>query len=270
MYFSGHPLENYKDFAQKTGAVTVAEISDAANENASGNLKDKSVVTAVGIIKGLKLKSTKNDSRMAFATFEDLTGNTELIIFPKVFEEVKGMISGEPIVGISAEITVKEAYGARDEESHDEAKLILKSVFPAYPSEAKENEKSFVEADNKVVNRNTVSPPVLTSQTQISQRNTNPNAPYTPYTQASAGRVLPTNATLYLRLPSQSSPIVSKVQNLLEIFADEFGNTPVVLYFCDVNRMARPENMKVTVNKPMLDMLKKYIGDNNVVLKEKK
>ncbi len=266
MYFSGHPLENYKDFAQKTGAVTVAEISDAANENASGNLKDKSVVTAVGIIKGLKLKSTKNDSRMAFATFEDLTGNTELIIFPKVFEEVKGMISGEPIVGISAEITVKEAYGARDEESHDEAKLILKSVFPAYPSDSKGNENCFLETDNNAVNRNTVSPPVLTSQAPISQRNANPNAPYT---QASAGRALTSDATLYLRLPSQSSPIVAKVQNLLEIFADEFGNTPVVLYFCDVNRMARPENMKVTVNKPMLDMLKKYIGDNNVVLKEK-
>ena len=73
--------------------------------------------------------------------------------------------------------------------------------------------------------------------------------------------------TLYLRLPSEKAPILAKVENLLEIFAD--GTTGAILYFTDTNRMVRFSGGGISLNAPMLEMMRKYIGDANVVLKKK-
>lgn len=263
LYFSGHPLENYAEYAKAIGAATVSEVLEAVNPDSENRVKDKSTVSLIGMVKNIKVKTTKNDSRMAFASFEDLTGSAELIIFPRVYEELKASLSGDPIMGIHAEVTVKEAFGKAGEESHDEAKLILKDVFPIYTHD---NMPSSVTQPEVSAPKEKAAPQPnmpLTRTANDSKPSVSPNEPYrSPVSQTHGGEY-----TLYLRLSSEKAPILAKVENLLEIFAD--GTTGAILYFTDTNRMVRFSGGGISLNAPMLEMMRKYIGDANVVLKKK-
>ena len=65
---------------------------------------------------------------------------------------------------------------------------------------------------------------------------------------------------IYLRLPSENSPLYDKVKAILELFV---GNTPVVLFFADT-RLRR--GTTCLPDEGMLMELRRLLGDENVVL----
>ncbi len=67
--------------------------------------------------------------------------------------------------------------------------------------------------------------------------------------------------TLYLRLPTEASPIYRKVRAILNMFP---GENPAVLFFADT-RLRR--GTRCQLRQPMLDELQKVLGEANVVLK---
>ena len=120
IYISGHPLEKYKEFLNKNVTVTSKEMNatakkeDEPQEEQSGEnpIKDGDTAVCCGIITKIKKKITKSSQTMAFVTIEDLFGEFEVLVFPKVLEKCRALINEEQIVVITGKISMRDEEAA--------------------------------------------------------------------------------------------------------------------------------------------------------------
>lgn len=107
-YVSGHPLNAY---AEKIDRFTDAASTDVASEEFDG----KRVICA-GMITEVKTVITKKGEPMAFLTLEDMVGDIEAIVFPKVYVDKKNILSiGETVI-LSGDV--------------DEGKILVENLSP--------------------------------------------------------------------------------------------------------------------------------------------
>ncbi len=117
IYFSGHPLESYAAVATASKVTNICDIIDENNSFSDG---DK--VTVLALASSMKLHSAKNGDRMCFATFEDMTGTAEVIIFPRVFAQSKSLIESKKPLAIEGHISLKD---------DEEPKIIADNIVSA-------------------------------------------------------------------------------------------------------------------------------------------
>ncbi|MEG2003738.1 MAG: DNA polymerase III subunit alpha, partial [Clostridia bacterium] len=129
VYFSGHPLQQYLTEIKKSNAVL---IKDLYSRMKSGIITDKTNVNIVCRIKQYRPKMTKSNKLMAFLIVEDLSGETEVIVFPNSLEKYGKFLAEEAIVNIFGEVSLEEPYGG---EGDDLMKFMLKSASIAVPDE---------------------------------------------------------------------------------------------------------------------------------------
>lgn len=111
IYLSGHPLTDYKDLFDKFSFTT-----DAMNyfdEDEEGirtytEIKDNDHVVMGGIISEHKRMSTKSGATMCIIKMEDVYGQIEVVVFPKIYDRVRDFIKDEEIVKISGKIQIKD------------------------------------------------------------------------------------------------------------------------------------------------------------------
>ncbi|MCP4669442.1 MAG: DNA polymerase III subunit alpha [Deltaproteobacteria bacterium] len=101
-YITGHPLAR---FQKEIGRLTTCTLQDLPGQ------KDRSPVKVVGVVEKLKVKRTKRGDKMAVINLEDLTGSTEVVLFPDLFNKVSPLLkSDEPLfVGGSVETSESSA-----------------------------------------------------------------------------------------------------------------------------------------------------------------
>lgn len=104
LYFSGHPLNKYKNYFFKKQAVRITDILSYKDINAL----DKKQVTVLGIIGKIRTKLTKNNQTMAFVSLEDSLGYINVLVFPKIFEKNKNIIAKNNVCLIKGKITVRD------------------------------------------------------------------------------------------------------------------------------------------------------------------
>lgn len=143
LYFSGHPLEEYRNISEKLHCPKTAHLYEALE---SGNEKsiDNRKVRFIGIVNSVKKKVTKRDEIMAFCNVEDLYGELEMIVFPKTLMTYADFLNVGKIVLIEGKISVKD----------DEIKLIaevLKDVpkIGDITNENSESQSTSAEAKHK-------------------------------------------------------------------------------------------------------------------------
>jgi len=90
-YLSGHPLMDYRQSMQESATFKLAELKE---------LEEKSAVSCAGMITTIKRINTKKGDPMAFGTLEDLTGNLEVVFFPRVYKEYQKLIENDSVVVI--------------------------------------------------------------------------------------------------------------------------------------------------------------------------
>ncbi len=111
IYFSGHPLEDYKEqFNQFSFSTNVLDFfeEDENGEKIYTEIKDGDQVVMGGIITEFKRLATRGGSSMAFIKVEDVFGQIETILFPKVYEKARDIVKEEQVVKISGKIQIKE------------------------------------------------------------------------------------------------------------------------------------------------------------------
>ncbi|MDP4092567.1 MAG: DNA polymerase III subunit alpha [Bacillota bacterium] len=143
LYISGHPLSEYE--AILNGRVSFFSKDIGASESEEGesiqetekNFQDGMAVKVGGIIAGVKTKTTKSNSLMAFVQLEDLFGTMEIIVFPAILTKYGSMLQEENMVFINGRISVKE---------EEAPKIIADSVEPLRAESGKYNEPSAKEA----------------------------------------------------------------------------------------------------------------------------
>ena len=94
-FFSGHPLDAWKELMSHTVNVDLSRKETLSNERAC---------TLVGILSEVREIRTRNGRGMAFAQLEDQNGTIELILFSDVFESKRALIANEAIVGVIGKI----------------------------------------------------------------------------------------------------------------------------------------------------------------------
>lgn len=80
LYMSSHPLDDFEDFFTSKKVQKINKLLDK-NEG--------DVVLLGGIISKIRRTTTKKNENMAFVTLTDKTGNIDIVIFPRTYEQVK-------------------------------------------------------------------------------------------------------------------------------------------------------------------------------------
>ena len=106
VYMTGHPLDDYREKLKKL-TYTAAEITEPEEEAETPDL-DGMFVDLGGILTEVKEKATKKGDYMAFVTLEDMTGQIECLVFPRVFEKYRLLLNTDEAVVISGKISVRE------------------------------------------------------------------------------------------------------------------------------------------------------------------
>ena len=86
LYLSGHPMDEYRGRLQKLRVVPMLRILQSF-ENADGAFRDEQVVRIAGIVEAVKMKTTRNNSMMAYVTLEDDSADMELLVFSNVIAQ---------------------------------------------------------------------------------------------------------------------------------------------------------------------------------------
>lgn len=107
IYVSGHPMNAYRNHYVSGKFTSTADLLDS-EENNLNEYADGTKVRLLGIITGVKNMTTRSNSRMAFVTFEDLYGAIELVIFPKVYEDVAYLLEEGKILRVFGRVSKRE------------------------------------------------------------------------------------------------------------------------------------------------------------------
>ena len=99
MYVSDHPLSGLGHILEPNRTVALNNLK---------NLKEDEYVRVSGIIITLQKILTRSNQNMVFAKIEDLTANVEVLIFPKVLERVKEMITHDKVISVDGFLSFKD------------------------------------------------------------------------------------------------------------------------------------------------------------------
>ena len=139
IYLSGHPLTDFKEqfdrFSFNTSVLDFFEEDEEGNRTYT-EIKENEHVVMGGIISEFKRLATKSGQTMAFVKVEDVYGQIETIVFPKVFEKARDLLKEEEVVKISGKLQVKDGTPQIIAESIE--KLEIKQDQPTF------NEQEFM------------------------------------------------------------------------------------------------------------------------------
>ncbi len=122
LYLTGHPMDEYREAARSTGAVSIGAIlSDFANEAGPERFSDEQYVTIAGIVASKRTRTTKNGTLMAYIQLEDDTGTIELLAFQRALDNGGGYVAD------NAAIIVRGRISVRDEK---EPQIVVDSIRP--------------------------------------------------------------------------------------------------------------------------------------------
>jgi len=107
VYITGHPLDDYRQQLAQFSFST-ADLDDLEEQEDHGMGLDGRYVEMAGILAEVKGKSTKKGAYMGFLTLEDLTGQIECLVFPKVYEKYQGMLAADDIVVLTGKLSIRE------------------------------------------------------------------------------------------------------------------------------------------------------------------
>ena len=111
-YVSGHPLKKYEEEVNIFSTVSLGDLK---------SMIDGKTVRVAGIINEVKQILDRKGNPMAFVSFEDFTGSTELLIFSETYAKYREFIQKDAIVIVIGRISYRD---------QDEPKIMVEDVFP--------------------------------------------------------------------------------------------------------------------------------------------
>lgn len=103
IYLSGHPMIDYRPYLKNTHVVPIGVLMEE-----DCPYEDEQIVSVAGIVQTVKLKTTRNNSMMAYVTIEDDTGGVELLAFSKVLSQYGGYLRENQPVVIVGKLSIRD------------------------------------------------------------------------------------------------------------------------------------------------------------------
>jgi DNA polymerase-3 subunit alpha len=105
LYLSGHPIDAYASELRRSGARSIAQVAAGLED---GTVEDGQSVKLAGLLSGVKTKTTRNNTLMAYATLEDRAGSIELLLFSGVLTRNGGYVKNDAAVLIEGKVSVRD------------------------------------------------------------------------------------------------------------------------------------------------------------------
>ena len=103
IYLSGHPMDDYRHLLKNTRVVPIARLSEEDSA-----FRDDQIVSVAGVVQSVKMKTTRNNSMMAYVTLEDDTAAMELIAFSNVLKEYGNYLGENMPVVIVGRLSLRD------------------------------------------------------------------------------------------------------------------------------------------------------------------
>ncbi len=252
-YFSGHPLDEYRDHEATFSPTPIREILSAfaaaddaeaaetaepaqSTEGQSAAFADKQTVTVAGAVAKRVNKQTRKGDPMAFVTLEDRFGEIEPVVFPNTLDPYGASLHPHGAVAVRGELSVK------DEEP---PKILVSEIVPLLPNE------QFAKTPEK--------PAFGAARIQDGASPRKNQTPPAPMKTATVGKV-------FLNLPSLTEDCreYARVLSLLEVFP---GPVPVVLHDASSGKYLATGSGGIAYSDAVHDALVLILGAKNVVVK---
>ncbi|MBQ3356454.1 MAG: DNA polymerase III subunit alpha [Oscillospiraceae bacterium] len=107
LYLSGHPMDEYRKQLKGSGVVPILRIMQSFEEN-DGVFRDEQIVRIAGVVEGVKMKTTRNNSMMAYVTLEDDTAAIELLAFSNVIAKSGSYLKENTAVVAEGRLSVRD------------------------------------------------------------------------------------------------------------------------------------------------------------------
>ncbi len=103
IYISGHPMDDYRKYLRKTHVLPIIQLTGEES-----TCQDEQIVSVAGIIQTVKMKTTRNNSMMAYVTVEDDTAAIEMLVFSNVLKDYGGYIKENAPVVITGRLSIRD------------------------------------------------------------------------------------------------------------------------------------------------------------------
>ena len=103
LYLSGHPMDDYRALLKHTRVVPIGTLMDG-----EGRYQDDQIVSVAGIVQTVKMKTTRNNSMMAYITLEDDTAAIEMLAFSNVLSQYGGYLKENSPVVITGRLSLRD------------------------------------------------------------------------------------------------------------------------------------------------------------------
>ena len=103
IYLSGHPMDDYRHYLKNTHVLPIGRLMEE-----DCPVKDEQIVSVAGIVQSVKMKTTRNNSMMAYVTVEDDTAAIELLAFSNVLNQYGGYLRENTPVVITGRLSVRD------------------------------------------------------------------------------------------------------------------------------------------------------------------
>ena len=103
IYISGHPMDDYRPYLRNTHVVHIGKLMDEES-----HYEDDQIVSIAGIVQNVKMKTTRNNSMMAYVTVEDDTAAMEMLAFSNVLSQFGGYLRENSPVVVTGRLSLRD------------------------------------------------------------------------------------------------------------------------------------------------------------------
>ena len=103
IYLSGHPMDDYRTNLKNTHVIPIGQLMEEGN-----SYQDEQIISVAGVVQSLKMKTTRNNSVMAYVDLEDNTAAIELLAFSNVINQYGGYIRENEVVVVTGRLSLRD------------------------------------------------------------------------------------------------------------------------------------------------------------------
>ena len=116
IYLSGHPMDDYRHLLKGTHVIPIGALMEEDNP-----YQDDQIVSVAGIVQSIKMKTTRNNSSMAYITIEDDTATIEMLAFSNVIGQYGSYLRENVPAVITGRLSLRD---------DKEAQIVINRVRP--------------------------------------------------------------------------------------------------------------------------------------------
>ena len=103
IYISGHPMDDYRPYLKNTHVIHIGRLMDDES-----HFEDDQIISVAGIVQNVKMKTTRNNSMMAYVTVEDDTAAVEMLAFSNILSQYGGYLRENSPVVVTGRLSLRD------------------------------------------------------------------------------------------------------------------------------------------------------------------